>query len=456
MSLQRYTEEMLPPAHQSWNQVLATLEEKQRDSIIATLTDDEAVSASSDWFLAARREQMPPLWNWFVWIILAGRGFGKNWTGAHWLINEHIEGRAENSAIVAATASDLRKYCLEGPSGIMSLAPNWFYPDYQPSKTRLVWPNGVETQLFTSEKPERLRGPNLDKVWCDEMAAWQRLDEAWHMLQLCLRHGKEPQAVITTTPKPRAILRDLIKRKDTDVAVTRGSTYDNVANLAPRFVAEIITQYKGTRLERQEIYGELLDEFEGALWSYKILDECRDTEHPILRRVGIGVDPAIASQEGSDLTGIITGGLSDNRHGWVTGDHSLRASPERWASKVVERYRALTADFVVAEKNQGGEMVEATIKAVDDSVNVILVHASKGKIARAEPIAAFYEQHRIHHVGTFPDLEDEMCLFMPGETNVQQFKTMGKSPDRADALVWLMSELMDGLNKVEPRIRTLG
>ncbi|KKM17735.1 hypothetical protein LCGC14_1672740 [marine sediment metagenome] len=442
-----FTEEMLPPNHTSWNKVLASLDTQAREDIIASLSDGEVVDASTDWFLQARREQIPPLWNWFVWIILAGRGFGKNWAGSNWLIQQHVQGFAKNSGIVAATASDLNKYCIDGPSGILALAPPWFFPDYQPSKTRLVWPNGTKTSLFTSEKPDRLRGPNLDKVWCDELAAWQKLDETWDMLQLCLRYGSDPQAIITTTPRPKKVLRDLMKRENKDVAVTRGSTYDNAANLSPRFIQEIIREYSGTQLERQEIYGELLDEFEGALWSYSILDRNRVTEHPVLSRVGVGVDPALSSEEGADLTGIISGGMDSTGHGYVLGDHSLRASPEGWARKVVAVYEDIEADFIVAEKNVGGEMVESTIRAVSPNANVILVHAQRAKVTRAEPISARYEQGRIHHVGTLPDLEDQMCLFLPG--------TIKKSPDRADALVWLFTELLGQANRTVPRIRSL-
>lgn len=452
MSLQ-FTPEMLPPPHLSWNKVLATLEEGAREEIISTLTDNETINASSDWFLQARREQIPPSWDWFIWVVKAGRGWGKNWTGSNWLVNEHVEKRAKNSAIIAATSADLRRFCVEGPSGILSLAPNWFRPEYKPATSKLIWPDGAITSLFTSEIPDRLRGPNLDKVWCDELAAWRYLDETWEMLQLCLRYGTLPQCVVTTTPRPRKVLKNLIKRMrsdevpDGDIAVSGGPTHDNTDNLPARFVNEIIAQYKGTRLERQEIFGELLSEFEGALWSYPLLDECRVSEHPTLGRIGIGVDPAITSEEGSDLTGIVTAGLGPDKHGYVTGEHSLRASPEGWARKVVTLYHSLKADVIVAEKNQGGDMVEATIRAVDDSVNVKLEHASRAKVTRAEPIAAFYEQHRVHHVGTFPDLEDEMTLFLPGRIK--------KSPDRTDALVWVLTELMGGLNLVPPRIRAL-
>lgn len=445
----------LPPPHQSWNDVIALLPESAREQLISAVSEQDLNNVSEDWFFNARREQLPPSWDWFIWLIMAGRGFGKNWSGANWLINQHMTGQAAHSGIVAATSSDLRRFCLEGPSGILSLAPNHWRPHYLTSKSKLVWPDDTETLLFTSEEPERLRGPNLDKVWCDELGSWRLLDATWEMLMLCMRYGV-PQALVTTTPRPKAILRDLLKRKGKDVAITTGSTYDNVKNLAGRFVQEVITQYKGTKLERQEIYGELLDEFEGSLWSYATLDACRVTEHPELVRIGVGVDPAVSSQEGANLTGIVVGGLAGvNKHGYVLGDHSLRASPDQWATKAVSLYHQFNADFIIAEKNQGGEMVESTIRAVDPDVNVKLVHASKGKIARAEPIAAFYEQHRIHHVGTFPEMEDEMCLFLPGESNLQQLKSGGSSPDRADALVWLMTELMDSAHKSRPWLRRL-
>ena len=443
---------ILPPERMSWNQVLADLSDDQRNSVIELLGDRETVEASTDWFLQSRREQIPPQWNWFIWVVMAGRGWGKNFAGSNWLVNKHVSGEAKNSAIIASTSADLRRFCVDGPSGIRSLAPSWFKPDYKPATSKVIWPNGTITSLFTSEIPDRLRGPNIDFAWCDELAAWRYLDETWEMLQLCLRYGLSSPCLVTTTPRPRKVLKGLMSRVRStenprgDVAITSGSTYDNAANLPSRFVNEIIAQYKGTRLERQEIFGELLNEFEGALWSYNLLDECRVTEHPILKRIGVGVDPAISSNEGSDLTGIVVGGVTDGQ-GYVIGEHSLRASPETWARKVVTVYKQSKADFVVAEKNQGGEMVEATIKAVDSGVNVRLVHASRGKITRAEPIAAFYEQHKIHHVGTFPELEDEMCLFLPGETK--------KSPDRTDALVWLFSELMGGPNRVPPRIRSL-
>lgn len=268
------------------------------------------------------------------------------------------------------------------------------------------------------------------------------------MLTLCLRLG-DPQCVITTTPKPRELLVDLVKRAKSklDVALTTGSTMDNVANLSERFVTEIITQFQGTRLERQEIYGELLEEFEGALWNHSVIDNGRVFDVPEKLRTVVAVDPATTANENSDLTGIVVAGLSENGHIYVLGDHSLRGSPRAWARKAIALYDQFSASVMVAEKNQGGDMVREVILSVDPAVNVRLVHASKGKITRAEPVAAMYEQGRIHHAGTLSALEDEMCIFLPGEI-------LKKSPNRVDALVWACAELMPKIRRRGPRVRS--
>ena len=424
---------ILPPPHRSWNQVLATLPEKKREEILGELSEDEVTAAFGDWFFDARREQIAPPGDWFIWLIMAGRGFGKNWSGAHWLIDQHQRQGKTNTCIVAATASDLRRYCLEGPSGILSLAPRWFYPEYKPSKTKLVWPNGGETHLYTSEKPNRLRGANHDAAWCDEVSYWAYPTMAWDMLMLTLRYGKKPQVIATMTPRPIAVIRQLLAREGRDVVITRGSTYDNLTNLSPSFVDEVINQYEGTRLGRQEIGGELLEDVEGALWNHELLDTLREMEHPPLVRCGIGVDPPIKSGENADLCGIIVGGVDEHKTGHVIADYSQRGTPQEWGRRVARAFYMHDADFVVAEGNQGGEMVSHVIHSVDEDIPVKIVHATKGKVTRAEPISARYEQHKIRHCGTgLQSLEDEMCLFVPGN--------MEKSPDRVDALVWLMSE----------------
>ncbi len=426
--------ELYPPPHQSWKQVVANLPEDKREAVLASLSDTESGVLLDDWFFTARREQLPPLSDWFIWVMMAGRGFGKNYSGSHWLIDQHLTQGKENSAIVAATASDLRRYCLEGPSGIMSLAPRHFYPEYKKSQTKLVWPNGTETHLFTSEKPNRLRGANHDAAWCDELSYWTYAEEAWDMLMLTLRHGTDVKCMVTMTPRPVPAVRSLLLREGKDVAVTRGATMDNFDNLSETFQTQIITQYAGTRLERQEIYGELLLDVEGALWEHEQLEELRIMDEPELRRIIIGVDPSTTSGENADEVGIIVVGQDKNNKGYVLGDYSGVMSPKKWASKVVSLYHAYGANKVVAEKNQGGEMISTIIHNEDEFVPIDLVHASKGKVARAEPVALLYEQHRIHHVGIHAKLEDEMCMFVPGDIH--------DSPNRVDAMVWAFTGLL--------------
>lgn len=424
--------ELLPPPRKSWKEVIASLPKAKREAVTEALREGDVQQLAGDWFLSARREQFEPVGDHFIWVIMAGRGFGKNYAGSNWLIDEHRLYGAKNSGIIAATSSDLRRYCLEGPSGILSLAPNDFRPVYKPSKQHLVWPNGSISELYTSEEPDRIRGPNLDRAWCDEVSVWKKAEYALDMLWLSLRLGQEPKAMMTMTPRPVPAVIDLIKREGTDCVVTRGAMMDNRANLAPKFIERVLDRFKGTSLERQEIYGELLTEFEGALWSHSQIDELRIEAEPtnFIRKV-IGVDPATSVKT---ETGIVAAGLTDEKKGVILGDHSIAASPERWATTVVVAYQAHGANLIVAEKNQGGEMVRAVIHNVDRNIPIKLVTASVGKVARAEPIALLYEQRKITHCGTFNHLEDEMCIMVPGE--------LKESPNRLDAMVWAMTDLM--------------
>jgi phage terminase large subunit-like protein len=428
-------EELLPPPKQSWKSVLAKLPEEKQRSILAALSEEEVIALNQDWFLSARREQFPPPhMNWFIWIILAGRGFGKTWSGANWILNEHQFGGAKESAIVAATSSDLRRNCVEGPSGLIQIAPPWFRPDHKPTQNKIVWPNGTVTHLYTSEKPERLRGPNHDRAWCDEMSYWRYVHQVWDNLMMTMRYGSDNKCVITMTPRPIRIIKDFQERRD--VIFSRGSSYDNLSNLSGEF-AEIIKKYKGTHLERQEIYGEITGDVDGALWSRAIIDANRVDKVPSkMNRVVIGVDPSITGGQYADEAGIVAAGLVGGKepHGYVLGDYSLRGSPEKWAKKAVWAYHHHSANLIIAERNQGGEMVGEVLKNVDASVPVKLVHASKGKVARAEPVALLDEQHQIHHVGVFPEMEDEMASFVPGDIT--------ESPNRVDARVWALSHLM--------------
>lgn len=321
---------------------------------------------------------------------------------------------------------------VEGESGILAISPPWARPLYEPSKRRVTWPNGSMVTVYTADEPDRLRGPQHHWAWCDELAAW-RYPDAWDMLMFGLRLGSDPRVVVTTTPKPIKLVRDLISSPTT--AVTTGSTYENLANLAPAFRDAIISRYEGTRLGRQELLAELLDDVPGALWTRSIIESCRVRETPELVRIVVAIDPAVTSGEDADETGIIVAGLGVDGHGYVLADRSVHlASPETWARRAVVAYREFTADRIVAEVNNGGEMVELTLRTVDRSVSYRAVHASRGKRVRAEPVAALYEQGRIHHVGAHPTLEDQMCQFVPEGSDI--------SPDRVDALVWAMTDLM--------------
>lgn len=387
--------------------------------------------AAYDWRRLARPNQLAPNGDWRVWLLLAGRGFGKTRTGAEYTRGEVEAGRVRRIALVGPTAADVRDVMVEGPAGMLAISPPWNRPKYEPSKRRLTWANGAQASLFSADEPDRLRGPQHDMAWCDELAAWRRPD-AWDMLMLGLRLGKDPRCVVTTTPRPVAHVKALLAAKTT--AITRGSTYENLDNLAPAFRDQIITQYEGTRLGRQELHAEILDDVPGALWQRGLLDDGRVTSFPDLVRIVVGVDPAASDNEGAAETGIIVAGVGKDGHGYVLDDMSLRASPAGWASQVVAAYHKYKADRIVAEKNNGGDMVSHTILTADHMAAVKQVWASRGKLTRAEPIAALYEQAKVHHVGLLAHLEDQLCGWVPGET----------SPDRLDALVWALTDLMLG------------
>jgi len=329
---------------------------------------------------------------------------------------------------------------VEGESGILSIHPNDFRPHYEPSKRRLTWPNGAVATLFNAVEPDQLRGPQQEAAWCDELAKWRYARETWDNLQFGLRLGTNPRQVITTTPRPIPLLKEILS--EPGVVVTKGSTYDNKANLAPKFLAKIEQRYAGTRLGRQELNAEILDDAPGALWSRSNLDAHRrkKSEVPQLQRVVVSIDPAAKSGGGGDSdrgakTGIIAAGLGIDGRGYVLDDASCALGPHGWASRAVALFDQHNADIIVGEVNQGGDMVEATVRSVRDIVPFKNVHASKGKVTRAEPVAALYEQGRVSHVGSFPDLEDNMVLFTPlgieGDTTA----------DNVDALVWGLTEL---------------
>ena len=341
------------------------------------------------------------------------------------------QGKARWIGLIAQTPGDARDVMIEGPAGILAVSPPHERPEYEPSKRRLTWPNGAVGMVFSAYEPDQLRGPQHDTLWADELASWQHPRETWDMAMFGLRLGERPQAVVTTTPKPIGLIRELLKRDD--VAKTTGSTYENRENLAPAFFQQIVTKYEGTSLGEQELHARVLDEAEGALWNRKMFE--RDgfrTERPTLVRIVVAVDPAATSNTESNETGIITAGIDAKGHGYVIRDTSGRLKPDGWARRAVNAYHDSEGDRIVAEANNGGEMVEHTIRTVDQTVPIKLVHASKGKHTRAEPVAALYEQGKVHHVGSFPELEDQMCSWVPGDD----------SPDRLDAAVWALTDLM--------------
>lgn len=421
-------------SNRSW---LASLTTAQRAALLADLTDRELAALEYDWPRWARPDQIPPPGDWRVWLLQAGRGAGKTRSGAEAVRRLVESGQAMRVALVAPTAADARKVIVEGESGLLSVSPPWFRPQWLPGIRELRWPNGAIATTYSAEEPERLRGPQHDFAWCDELAAWSYPD-TWDMLMFGLRLGADPRCVVTTTPKPGALLRRLLS--DPTVAVTRATTYDNRANLAPAFLDQIIRRYEGTRLGRQELLAEFLDDVPGALWTRETIERARigRGRHPDLARIVVAIDPAMTSGEEADETGLIVAGRDQRGHGYVLADQSGRYAPAEWARRAVALYREHKADRIVAEVNAGGEMVEATVRMVAPEVAYRAVRASRGKVVRAEPVAALYEQGRIHHAGAYPDLEDQMCAF----TTDFDRGAAGYSPDRVDALVWALSDLL--------------
>ena len=400
-----------------------------------------------DWPSIARPEQLPPSDDeWSTWLILAGRGFGKTRTGAEtvrsWATGStpHSPGQYGRLALVAETAADARDVMVEGESGILAVHPPDFRPTYEPSKRKLTWPNGATALLFNGTEPDQLRGPQFDAAWVDELAKYEHAADVWDQLAFSLRLGKQPRKVVTTTPRPIPVLKAIIV--DPTTRITRGRTLDNAANLAPGVVEALMKRYAGTRFGRQELEAELLTDTPGALWRWEDIEEPRIKAAllPPLKRVVVAVDPAVTSGEDADETGIIVAGIDERGHAYVLEDLSGRFTPDAWARKAVGAYHTHRADRIVAERNQGGDLVESTIRLVDRSASFTSVHASRGKVVRAEPVSALYEQRRVHHAGVFPQLEEQMSAFTADFNRGQA----GYSPDRVDALVWALSELMLG------------
>lgn len=381
------------------------------------------------WSLHARDKQKLPIGDWQTWLLKAGRGFGKTRVGAetvrYWKNNYPI------IHLVGATASDVRDIMIEGESGLLSVTPKWEGIEYHPSKRRITWENGSKALLFSADEPDRLRGPQCYKAWADELAAW-RYPESWDQLQFGLRLGNNPQCIVTTTPRPTKIIKELAKSETT--IVTSGSSYENKANLADAFFDKIIKKYEGTRLGRQELEAEILEDVEGALWNSSTIERNRVNKLPEFKRIVIAIDPAVTSNEDSDETGIIVCALGADNYGYILDDFTGIYTPDTWARKAVFAYEKYQADRIIAEVNQGGDLVEANIRTVNKSISYKAVRAFKGKFLRAEPVAALSEQNRIKFFGSLPKLEDELTNW--------DATTGERSPNRLDAMVYGITELM--------------
>ncbi len=433
---------------------LLRLSKQDRDILLTDMDDISCKELLFDWSFWARKNQMPPTQEeWACWLVLAGRGFGKTRMGAEWVRSlvcgpsplMAVRDAPPRIALVAETAADGREVMIEGESGLLAISPSDERPDYEPSRRRLVWPNGAIAHLYSASEPDQLRGPQHGFAWVDELAKWPNAEDVWSNLLMGLRLGKNPRTMITTTPRPMPLLRKLLK--DETTLVTRGSTIDNALNLPQRFITQINRLYGGTRLGRQELDGELIDDVVGALWTRTMIEEARRPRPENLERVVIAVDPPVSGGQKADACGIVAVGRSKDGKAYVLADESVQGlSPVGWAKRAIKLYRDLQADRLVAEVNNGGDLVENLLRQIEPDVSYQSVHARRGKMVRAEPIAALYEQGKVFHSMAFPILEDEMCSYT-GEKN-------SKSPDRLDALVWAVWSLMLG-SEGNPRILKL-
>lgn len=408
-----------------------------------------AFHSRTNWYQMARKEQLDPNGDWSIWLVLAGRGWGKTRTGAESIITYAIKNPNTICGVIAPTSGDLRRVCFEGPSGLLKNLPRECYLDsesksYNRSAMEIKLWNGSVIQGYAAIEPDRLRGPQFHRIWADELAAW-RYPEAYDQMMFGLRLGTNPKLVITTTPRPSKLIKDLVKRNGDDVVLIKGSTFDNAENLAESSLKLLKEKYENTSLGRQELYAEIIEEVEGALWTMHLIDRSRKEKKdiPDFSRVVIAIDPAVTSKQTSDETGIIVVGKGQDNRYYVLEDSSGRFSADAWARKAVDLFYEYSADRIVAETNNGGDLVERLIRSVDNQVPYKAVHATRGKIVRAEPISALYEQNKVHHIGSFPVLEDQMISY------TGSFQT---SPDRLDALVWGLSELSKSSGNVNWRV----
>lgn len=411
--------------------MLASLNPAQRNKAISKLSDEEIDFIEHDWRTWARPHQILPEGDWKYWVIKAGRGWGKTRTGAEGTREIIDKGDARHVALVGPTLADVRDVMVTGEAtgpedGLLNLWPHAQRPLYLPSKRMLRFHNGATATIYSSEEPERLRGPQHDLAWGDELRAWKYPDKTWSNLNFGLRRGKIPRAIVTTTPRPFPLLKKLLKNPRTHLV--NGATSENFQNLSPDFIDEITREYGGTRLGRQELEGELLEDVEGALWTMELIDKYRVAKAPDLVRLCIAVDPSVTDSEASAEAGIVVVGTGVDGHYYVLDDLSMRASPLVWMSHALKGFDVYDADRVVGEVNNGGDLIESLLRQIRRDVPFKAVRASRNKQIRAEPTSALYEQGRVHHVGSFLKLEDQMTQWVPDGKQ--------KSPDRLDALVW--------------------
>ncbi|PID37136.1 MAG: ATP-binding protein [Rhodobacterales bacterium] len=450
------------PAKKSGAELLASASAAEVEAFLAGLSENALAALPYLFEFWALEHQIAPPGGWRSWVILGGRGAGKTRAGAEW-VRAQVEGagprdagRARRVALIGETFDQVRDVMILGESGIMGCSPPDRRPVWEAGRRRLIWPNGATATAFSAHEPEALRGPQFDAAWVDELAKWKKAEEAYDMLQFGLRLGEHPQQVITTTPRNVPILKKILAADST--VVTHASTEANRANLAQSFLDEVRARYGGTRLGRQELEGVLLDDVEGGLWQSAGLEALRVEAAPALDRVVVAVDPPVTGHKGSDECGIVVVGaqLAGPPECWrayVLEDASVSAAqPTDWARAALEAMARHGADRLVAEVNQGGDLVETVIRQVDPLVSYRAVRASKGKAARAEPVAALYEQGRVRHLRGLGALEDQMC-----KMTARGFEGQG-SPDRVDALVWAITDLMivNGKNRGRPQVRTLG
>ena len=487
---------------------VSRLPKAQRQALLRGLEPEAATRLRHDWRFWGRPGQLPPPGDWRVWLVLAGRGFGKTRAGAEWVRMmatgaerlipsqechlrhfagcfggegeagveeaatatggparpepvrpepvrpepvrpEPVRPEPVRIALVAATLAEARAVMVEGESGLLAIAPPGEEPVFEPALRRLVWRNGSVATLYSADAPEQLRGSQHHFAWCDEAAKWRNAETVWANLEMGLRLGPRPRVLVTTTPRPRPLVRRLLA--DPSVAVTRGSTWENHGNLPASFIEAMTTTYGGTRLGRQELDGEMVEAVEGALWSPELIERNRADAPPLLARVVVAVDPPVTGGPAADACGIVVAALGADGHGYVLADRSVEgASPDGWARAVAAAAADFEAERIVAEVNNGGDLVGLVLRAAGCAAPLKLVRASRGKAARAEPVAALYEQGRVHHTSGLPRLEDELCGLLPGGGYVGP----GRSPDRADALVWALTELML-TSGASPRVRMI-